>query len=159
MNRFLFRSILLTAFCAGLVTAQTVGGSGAALHERMTREEAALLGMRDLRIAADLNLTADQQAKIRAAFQAAAEARMGVVDQTRDLRNQLASAVRAGDQAMIDQISEAMGAILQEQISTQAKTVAKVYGVLTPEQKTKLEEDVRHSLGLLEKRREGRDGL
>jgi len=159
MYRFLFRSILLAAFGAGLVTAQTAGGSGAALHERMTREEAALLGMRDLRIAADLNLTADQQAKIRAAFQEAAEARMGVVDQSRDLRNQLASAVKAGDQAMIDQISEALGGILQKQISIQAKTVATIYGVLTPEQKTKLEEEVSHSLGLLEQRRERRNGL
>jgi len=159
MYRHVFHSILLAALGAGLITAQTAGGSGAALHERMTREEAALLGMRDLRIAADLNLTADQQAKIRAAFEEAAEARRGVVDQTRGLRNQLASAVTAGDQAMIDQISEALGAILQQQISTQAKTLAKVYGVLTPEQKTKLEGEVSHSLGLLEKRREGRDGL
>lgn len=158
MHRLLFRFILLAAFGAGLVTAQTAG-SGAALRERMTREEAALLGVHDLRIAADLNLTADQQAKIRAAFEEAAEARWGVVDQTHDLRNQLASAVKAGDQAMIDQISEALGAILQKQISVHAKTIATVYGVLTPAQKTKLEEDVRHSLGLLEKRREGRDGL
>jgi len=162
MHRLLFRSLVLAGLSAACLVAQAPAGPGApargTMHERMAADEAAMLGMRDLRVAAELNLTADQQTKIRNAFDEAAEFRRGMAAQGRDLRNQLVAAVKAGDQAMIDQISEALGMILQEQIAFQAKTVAKVYGILTPEQKAKLDEEVRISLGALE-RRERRPGL
>jgi len=158
MPRFVVQSTfaMLSATCliaqSGAVREQT-------MRERMTADEAAMLGMRDLRVAADLNLTADQQTKIRAAFDEAAEFRRGSAELSLDLRKQLAAAVTSGDQAMIGQISEALGKILQEQIACQARTVAKVYAVLTPEQKTKLDQEVKASLGALEQRWERRRGL
>jgi len=168
MRRLLFPSILLAGLSAVRVVAQTTASPGVpahepgvraqTMHERMAAEEAAMLGMRDLRIAAELNLTADQQTKIRNAFDEASEFRRGIAGQNRELRDQLVAAVKAGDLAMIDQISEAFGMILQQQIAFQAKTVAKVYAILTPEQKSKLDEEVRISLGALD-HQERRRGL
>lgn len=154
MQSVFFRSTLLAGLGAACLFAQapaSPGGESAvrqqSLREHLAADEAAMLGMRDLRVAAELNLTADQQSKIRTAFDEAAAFRKGVADQCRGLRIQLAAAVEAGDQAMIDQLSEALGTILQQQIAFQAKTVAKVYGALTPEQKLKLDEEVKTSLG------------
>jgi len=158
MHRSVFFILLAGLGGGALLTAQTAPSSGEAMRQHMAAGEAAMLGMRDLRVAAGLNLTADQEAKIRAAFDEAAF-RKGMVSQGRDLRNQLAAAVKAGDEAMIDQTSVALGKLLQEQIAVQAKTVAKVYAVLTPEQKTKLEQEVKRSLGLMEQWRERRRGL
>jgi len=141
--RILFRSVVLAGLTAALAAAQTPRGSAS---QRMTEDEATILGIRNLRIAADLNLTADQETKIREAFQDAAEFRRGMVEQNRDLRNRLVAAVKAGDKANIDQVSEALGKIFQEQIAFQANTVAKIYGFLTPEQKAKLDVEVKRSL-------------
>jgi len=149
--RVFCRCVILAALTAAVAVAQ--GPARGVVRQRMGPDEAALLGIRDLRIAADLNLTADQQTKIRDAFQEAAEFRRGVVEQTRGLRNQLVTAVKANDKAMIDQISGALGKILEEQVAFQANTVAKVYGLLTPEQKIKLDEEVSRSLGYGERAR------
>jgi len=149
--RVFCRSFILAGLTAAVAVAQ--GPARGALRQGVDPDEAALLGIRDLRIAADLNLTADQQTKIRDAFREAAEARRGVVEQTRDLRKQLVAAVKANDQPMIDQISGALGKILETQLAFQANTVAKVYGLLTPEQELKLDEEVRRSLGYGERGR------
>ena len=60
---------------------------------------------------------------------------------------------------MIEQISEAMGKILEEQMACQAKTVAKVYEVLTPEQRIKFEQEVGTSLGFIKRSHERQPGL
>ncbi len=163
MQRYLFRSVLLAGLSGVLLTAQTASSGMAttklAIREHLQAEEEAILGVRDLRIAADLGLTADQATKVRAAFEEAAEVRRGVAQQDRDLRKQLAAAVKSGDQGMIDQISEAMGKILEEQMACQAKTVAKVYEVLTPEQRTKLEQEAGKSLGLIKRSHQRQPGL
>jgi len=159
MYRFLSACMLLAGLTAGAVAAQTTASGTGAVRQRMAPGEAAMLGMRDLRVAADLNLTADQQAQIRAAFKAAAEFRTGMVGRGRDLRNQLAAAIKAGDQAKVEKASQDLGELLQQQIAFQAKTIAKVYALLTPEQKTKLDQEVGRSLGLRERRSRRQLGL
>jgi len=62
---------------AALAAAQTDSERGGRMRQRMMGNKTAVLGMHDLRIAADLNLTADQQTKIRAAFEEAAPFRKG----------------------------------------------------------------------------------
>ncbi len=143
----LYRMIVLVGFTVGLMAAQTYSGND--IRQHMGPGAAAMLGMRDLRVAANLNLTPEQQDKIRAAFDEAAAFRKGMVERGSELRGQLAAAVKAGDEAQIDKISQDLGQFLQHQIAFQAKTVAKVYGTLTAEQRGKLEEEVKSSLGVM----------
>ena len=84
-----------------------------------------------------------------AAFAEAATFRRDMVSKATELRTQLDVAVRANNEASIDSTSRELADLLQKQIAFQARTVAKVYGTLTAEQKAKLAEDVKRSLGVM----------
>ena len=143
-------AILALLGCA-VVAAQTPPAAGRhhpAMQQHMDTTEADMLGMRELRIAAALKLTDDQQTKIGAAFDEAATFRRDMVAKSTELRAHLETAVKSGDEATIDSVSHELADLLGEQIAFQAKTVARVYGVLTDEQRARLAAEVRRSLGV-----------
>ena len=156
-NRSLVITLCLAGFAAGLVPAQAPPppppgprafgpgrGFGGPLSER--------------RLAAQLNLTAEQQNKIHTALQEAQVLQQGMGQRERGLRTQLAAAVRAGNEAQIDSITQEMSQLNQQRSAIRAKSLAKVYGALTADQKTRIDRQLDGSLGVAQPRGPRRGG-
>ena len=60
----------------------------------------------------------------------------GAAQQERILRTQLATAVKSGDEASIDRISQDLATLHQRRIATESRTLAKIYGSRNSDQKT-----------------------
>src|SRR5262249_57200936 len=75
-----------------------------------------LLGGRNVerRLTQHLGLNATQQNTLHTALQEQQVLSKGLADQTTNLRTQLAAAVRAGDEAKIDQITRDMSQVNQQ---------------------------------------------
>ncbi len=98
-----------------------------------------------------LNLTADQQAQVKAIFADSRQQAKALAPQLRDERAALKAAVRSGSESQIDQIT-AKNAQLNSQIEAlHVKAMAKVYATLTPDQKAKFDQ--------MDGRRNGRANL
>jgi len=91
------------------------------------------------RLGADLNLTDAQKQQARTIFSASRQAAQPVEDQIRQNRQALAAAVKSGaSDADIDKLSNSLGPLLAQESAIRAKSFAKFYGTLTPDQKDKL---------------------
>ena len=91
------------------------------------------------RLGADLNLTDAQKQQVRSIFSASRQAAQPVQDQIRQTRQALAAAVKSGaSDADIDKLSSSLGPLLAQESAIRAKSFAKFYGTLTPDQKDKL---------------------
>ena len=99
-------------------------------------------GMNEQRLTRALGLSAEQQNRIHTAFQEAQVITKGAPEKTAELQKQLSAAIKAGNEGEIDRISQDLARLHQEQLATQAKTMAKVYAALTPEQKAKFDQVV-----------------
>jgi Spy/CpxP family protein refolding chaperone len=95
-----------------------------------------------------LGLSAEQQNKVHTALQEQQVQSRGLADQAAALRGQLAVAVRAGDEAKIDQTTQDLARLNQQQAAIRAKTLAKIYGSLTADQKTQVEGMLDRTLGV-----------
>lgn len=95
---------------------------------------------RGARMARYLNLTPAQQAQAKAEFQAVRQSTMPIRQQLKQIHAGLFQAVRANDTARIDQLS-AQAANLKGQISAMRNEArAKLYTMLTPEQRAKADQ-------------------
>jgi Spy/CpxP family protein refolding chaperone len=91
------------------------------------------------RLAADLNLTDAQKQQAHTIFSASRQAAQPVEDQIRQTRQALAGAVKSGaSDADIDKLSNSLGPLLAQESAIRAKSFARFYGTLTPDQKDKL---------------------
>jgi hypothetical protein len=99
------------------------------------------------RLTARLNLNATQQNTVHTALEESKVILKGVAQQERDLRTQLSAAVRAGNSANIDQISQQLSAIHQQRTATEAKALSKIYASLNADQKAKIDPQLNRSLG------------
>ncbi|HLH42738.1 MAG TPA: hypothetical protein VKV74_07125 [Bryobacteraceae bacterium] len=99
------------------------------------------------RLTARLNLNATQQNAVHTAIEESKVILKGVAEQERGLRTQLAAAVRSGNSASIDQLSQQLSAIHQQRIATEAKALSKIYASLNADQKAKIDPEVNRSLG------------
>lgn len=89
------------------------------------------------RVAHQLNLNETQRQYARDLFkQSRAEAKP-LVDQLRAGREQMAAAVKAGDETQIDQLAQSQAQLKGQVAAIHAKAKAKFYAQLTPDQKTK----------------------
>lgn len=124
-------SIALSLLAAGLLAAQP------RLGPRRDFES---------RLAQNLGLSAEQQNKIHGIL---AESRLNQPDreQMRSLQASLTDAIKAGDEVKIDQITQQMGTFHQQQQAVHAKTIAKIYATLTPDQKTKAGQNLEMLMG------------
>jgi len=96
-------------------------------------------GPRDFetRLTQNLGLNAEQQNKVHTVM---AESRLSLQpthQQMQNLQASLTDAIKAGDEAKIDKITQDIGNLHQQQTAIHAKTMAKIYAVLTPDQKAK----------------------
>ncbi len=101
----------------------------------------------ETRLAQNLGLSAEQQNKVHTIM---AESRLNMKDnrqQMQGLHASLTEAIKAGDEAKIDKITQDIGALHQQETANHAKTMAKIYATLTADQKTKVGPNLEMLLG------------
>lgn len=91
------------------------------------------------REAALLGLTTDQQTLIKTTRTEAATQSKPLRDQVRTLREELNSAIKAGDTGKIDSLTPSIAQIEGQIGAIDAKAQAKIYGSLTADQKAKVD--------------------
>jgi Spy/CpxP family protein refolding chaperone len=143
-----FTHFAITAgLASGMLFAQAPAPSTSAQppaqHQQMRR------GQFFERMATRLNLTEDQKQQTKSIMQAGRESSKPVVQQLRQSRQALRDAVKAGkSDAEINQLSANVGNLAGQVATIRAKTFAKTYALLTPEQRTKADEMHNHARGM-----------
>ncbi len=137
----------VTALASGMLFAQTPAPSNQsqppAQHRQWNR------GQMFDRFATKLNLTDDQKAQAKSILQSSRESSQPVVQQLRQSRQALRDAVKAGKSGSeIDQLSANLGQLTGQMTAIRSKAFAKVYALLTPEQRTKAEQMGGHAHGM-----------
>ena len=112
----------------------------------------------EARLTKQLGLDATQQNTLHTALLSAQVQQQGVREKMTGLQTQLATAVKAGDEATIDRVSQDMASLRQQQTSIQAKTLSKLYTSLRADQRTKIEPQVNREMGLPGQRGPGGHG-
>jgi periplasmic protein CpxP/Spy len=88
-------------------------------------------------MAANLNLTADQQAQAKQVMAGARQEAAPLRQQMKQNREALAAAIKSGNDAQIDQIAKAQAPVMAQLAAIRAHAFEKIYATLTPEQKAK----------------------
>lgn len=139
-NRWL-RVAGLGALATGMIFAQAPDQSGQSAtttqqqgqrHSRMARR-----GHFRQRMANYLNLTPEQRAQAKQIMAAAREQAAPLHQQLKQNRQALRTAIKAGNDAQIDQITAANAPLIAKLSAIRAHAFEKVYANLTPDQKTK----------------------
>jgi protein CpxP len=91
------------------------------------------------RLTKRLNLTADQQARVKAIFADSSQQAKAFAPQLREERAALKAAVRSDSESQIDQITQKNAQLTAQLEAVHVKTMAKVYATLTPDQKAKFD--------------------
>jgi Spy/CpxP family protein refolding chaperone len=123
---------------AGIMVAQTPqpspGPAPTAGTKRMHRK-----GGRLHRLVQQLNLSPDQKTQAKAIFEDGRANAQPLTAQMREARAALANAVKSNaPEAEIDRLSNNAGAVASQLTAVRTKTLAKLYTILTPDQKEKL---------------------
>ena len=100
------------------------------------------------RLTQQLGLNAEQQNKVHTAIEEARVVQQGLAQKEGDARTRLATAVRAGNEAQIDSISQELSQLNQQRTAARAKSIAKVYATLNADQKTRIEGQLNRELGV-----------
>lgn len=125
---------LITLLTAGAVMAQTA----APKHEAAIRDHARFNMVQ--RLTAGLNLTVEQQNQVKAILDQSREQRKALQPKLREEHSALREAVKSDSEAKIDQITKEYAQVNAEAAAMHQKTMAKIYAVLTPEQKAKFDQ-------------------
>jgi Spy/CpxP family protein refolding chaperone len=99
------------------------------------------------RLTQQLNLTAAQQNQVHSAFAERDLVTKGLHQKAQDLHTAMTAAVKAGNEAQIDQISQEMATLHQQETAAHAKSAAKIYQTLTADQKSKVGEHLEMLMG------------
>jgi Spy/CpxP family protein refolding chaperone len=93
-------------------------------------------------LARELNLSDEQNAQVKAVFDAEHATVEGLMKKLGDLREQLRAATANGqfDEAQVRTLANQQGQTQADLIVEHERTKAKIYGVLTAEQRSKLEQ-------------------
>jgi Spy/CpxP family protein refolding chaperone len=94
--------------------------------------------MFEQRLTRNLGLSAQQQNFVHTALAERAVIGKGTGEQMRNLNHSLVTAVKAGNESQIDQVSTQLETLRQQQTALHAKTMAKIYSSLTPAQQAKV---------------------
>lgn len=141
------RTALLSVLMAGGLMAQKPSPADSPAQDHPARHAAAVNRSDWMvqRLTTRLGLTANQQARAKAIFADSRQQAKALAPQWREERSALKAAVKSDSESQIDQIT-AKNAQLTAQIeAVHVKAMAKVYSMLTPDQKAKFNRmDVRH---------------
>jgi len=100
------------------------------------------------RLATRLNLTEAQKGQAKSIMQSSREAAKPVAQELRQDRMALREAVKAGDTQQIDRISAKVGTLTGQVTAIRTKAFAKVYAMLTPDQKAQADQMFAHRHGM-----------
>lgn len=100
------------------------GGPGLSPEDRLER-----------RLTARLGLNADQQNRVHSALAQNRVLSQGMFEKTRTLQTSLDTAIKNGDESSIDSITRDLANLHQQTLANRAKTTARIYSALTPDQK------------------------
>jgi Spy/CpxP family protein refolding chaperone len=132
---------LLTIAMAGALCAQQTapsGGNPPATTRQQSSARRSDYAARHLTRA--LSLTPDQQTKVQAIFADARQRREALAPKLREERAALKMAIQKGDDREIDRIVHQNAQLNADVRALHVKTMAKVYALLTPDQKSKFEQ-------------------
>ena len=130
----------LTILLAGALYAQQPAPSGGN-PPTTTRQQspAGRSGYAARHLTRALNLTPDQQTKVKAIFADARQRREALAPKMREEHAALKTAVQKGDDREIDRILHQNAQLNADVRALHVKAMAKVYALLTPDQKTKFD--------------------
>ena len=133
MKTRLIQYAAVTALTTGLVFAQTPSPSPQAGRPNLVRLHMA-------RIAQALNLSDAQKAQAKSIFQQARLTAQPVREQLKQNREALQAAIKSGNDAQIQSISQAQGSLLGQMVAIRSQAAVKFYALLTPEQRAKADQ-------------------
>ncbi|MCS7315823.1 MAG: Spy/CpxP family protein refolding chaperone [Bryobacterales bacterium] len=147
MKRRLFTILAAGVMLAAPAVAQWGRGRGAGAGAPATAEER--LQRRLEFLATYLNLSEGQKAQFKTAWEALATRLRTLAQKELELRTKLQEAVRANEGAQaIQAIASELGKLHAERIAAQAQTMASLRGLLTQEQRDKLDKVCPRGCGL-----------
>jgi Spy/CpxP family protein refolding chaperone len=151
--------MFLSILTAGVLAAQTSPAPAAPpAHPHAGPQQAqAWRRARMARLTAGLNLTADQQKQVREIFGQSRTEMQGLMPKFREDRAAMAGAVKSDAEQKIDQVAQQDAQLHAQMESIHAKTLAKFYSILTPDQKAKVDHRMDRMLGFFP-HRQGRRG-
>jgi protein CpxP len=129
------RFATVAAMAAGMALAQTPAAPAQPRAGRMMAQHA----MRS-KIFQSLDLTDAQKQQTKALMQQARQNARPLMTQLRANRQALAAAVKANDVAQIHSLAAQQGHLQGELLGVRSEARAKIYALLTPEQKVKADE-------------------
>jgi Spy/CpxP family protein refolding chaperone len=131
----------LTIILAGALYAQQPAPSGAnpptTTRQQLTARRSSY---RTQHLTQALNLTPDQQTKVKAIFADERQRREALAPKMREERAALKTAMQKGDDREIDRIVHQNAQLNADVKALHVKAMAKVYALLTPDQKTKFDQ-------------------
>src|SRR6266487_2977435 len=134
MTNRLIRVTGLGALATGMIFAQTGSPDQRQAAPAQRRAHFAQ------RMADYLNLTSDQSAQAKQIMVGARQEAAPLRQQMKQNRQALAAAIKAGNDAQIDQITKAEAPVIAQLAAIRAHAKEKVYATLTPEQKAKADQ-------------------
>jgi len=137
MRNTFIRFAGVAALASGMMFAQTPAPSNPqppAQHRQWNR------GQMFDRLATRLNLTDDQKQQAKSILQSSHESIKPVAQQLRQDRQALRQAVTTGNNAEIDRLSADVGNLTGQMTAARTKAFAKIYALLTPDQRTKADQ-------------------
>ncbi len=92
------------------------------------------------RLASDLNLTPDQQAKARQIFGESWRQRRAIAPQLREERKAILTAIKSDNTAEIERLIQRNSQLNAQAAEIHAKAMARFYAILNPQQKAKMDQ-------------------
>jgi Spy/CpxP family protein refolding chaperone len=131
--------VALSLLAASLLSAQTAATTTPTPTPRPHRQPNGNFEQEfEQRLAARLGLNSTQQNAVHTARMEEQTQRKGMMQQAQTLHTSMTAAIKAANSEQIDAISQQMAALHQQETSIHSKTIAKIYGTLTADQKTKV---------------------
>jgi Spy/CpxP family protein refolding chaperone len=133
--------IFLSLLTAGVLAAQTPAAPAPQHQAHAGR------GARMARLTAGLNLTSDQQKQMHEIFGQSRSQMRVLMPKLREERAAMTGAVKSDSENQIDQVAQQHAQLRAQMEAIHAKTLAKFYSILTPDQKAKVDQRMNRMLG------------
>jgi protein CpxP len=154
MKQQLFRFAAVAALAAGMTVAQTPpAGTQRPLGKAPSSRPA--WGHQQMMQA--LELTSKQQQQAKSIFDDARQTAQPIREQMRQNREALHAAVKANNTAEIERISTQQGELKGKTLAIRSQAMAKFYAILTPEQRTKLDQMHQRMMQRMQERMQDRE--
>jgi Spy/CpxP family protein refolding chaperone len=140
MKKNLLTITAAAALAAGMAFAQTSAPAPAPGPQQGQGRAWRHRGMFRQRMARALNLTDAQKAQAKAIFQEAKQTAQPLRDQVKQTRQALSDAVKANDTAKIQSLSAQLGSLRGQLLTIRSEAMAKFYGTLNADQRTKVDQ-------------------